>query len=131
MDHATWAGEGKDQKNLDDSASCWTQCEPLTTSISCLHSLVLSLFSEVTSKRVGQILVSSFFSSCLWTWWYEDVISGTTAAFCGHEIQDISSEMFSKPTAISSCSRNSGFHPQRFGEAKHPVKMVLAVKGCH
>ena len=55
MDHATWAGEGKDQ-NLDDSASCWTQCEPLTTSISCLHSLVLSLFSEVGSPTVFQPL---------------------------------------------------------------------------
>lgn len=56
MDHATWAGEGKDQKNLDDSASCWTQCEPLTTSISCLHSLVLSLFSEVGSPTGFQPL---------------------------------------------------------------------------
>lgn len=54
-DHATRAGEGKDQ-NPDDSASCWAQCEPLTTWILCLHSLVLSLFSEVGSPTVFQPL---------------------------------------------------------------------------
>ena len=39
--HAPRAGEGEDQ-DLEDPASCWIQCEPLTISVSCLHWLVLS-----------------------------------------------------------------------------------------
>eukprot|EP00069_Balaena_mysticetus_P012148 bmy_21575T0 len=42
------------------------------------------------------------------------------------KIQEILSETSSKPTAISPCSRSSELCPQRFGEAKLPIKMTVS-----